>query len=239
MEGKTLRLKRRYPWIAQQNWRDVLFIHTPVSLQALREFVPAPFTIDTYDGRAWVSIVLFKATHSRLRYMPEWLSYPLFHQMNIRTYVHFGDERGVYFFSINTDRKLVALGGNTVSLPFRQAPMTIQNESDYFLFSGEQLPAEEKGSLQVAYHPYSPVFTPEPGSLPNFLAERYCIWMTQGSHLVKAPIIHTHWHLQQANTSFRGNRAFPFPFTDETVSHYSAYKHAMIYPFENVGIVSR
>lgn len=233
-----MQLKRRFPWIAQQNWQDILFIHTPVSQRALRKVVPAPFTIDTYKGRTWISIVLFKATNSRLRYMPEWLSYPLFHQMNIRTYVRFGDERGVYFFSINTDRKLTALGGNAVSLPFRQAPMMIQKENDHFLFSGEQLPAGQKGMLQVAYQPHSPVFTSGTDSLSHFLTERYCIWMVRGSHLVKAPIIHTHWRLQQTYTSIQGNRHFPFPFTDETFSHYSAYKHAMIYPFENVGIIA-
>lgn len=181
-------LKRRFPWIAQQNWRDTLFIHTPIAQQTLRKFVPAPFKIDTYGGRAWMSIVLFKATNSRLRYMPEWLSYPKFHQMNIRTYVHFGNEHGVYFFSCNTDSSFIASSGNFVSLPFRQAPMRIQKENDRFLFSSAQLPAKQKGRFQVVYEPQAPVFKPDTTSLSHFLTERYCNWMIRGNRLVKASI---------------------------------------------------
>lgn len=231
-------LNRRFPWVAQQNWQDILFVHTPVPKQTLRKMVPAPFKIDTYEGLGWMSMVLFKATHSRLRYMPAGLSYPQFHQLNMRTYVHFGNERGVYFFSINTDNHLAAAGGNIASLPFKQARMTIQKENEGFFFSGNHLPASQKGMLQVAYQPVSPVFKPEPFSLSHFLTERYCVWMIRGNRLVKSPISHAHWDLQQADTSIRENQHFGFPFTNDTFSHYSAYQHTVIYPFENVGIIS-
>lgn len=232
-------LKRRFPWIAQQNWRDVLFIHTPISERTLREFVPAPFQIDTYEGKAWVSMVLFQATNTRLRYMPEWFAYPPFYQMNVRTYVHFGKEQGVYFFSIHTDNQFAAMGGKVVSLPFRQAPMTIQKENDQFLFTADQLPVGGKGMLQCICQPNSPVFKSTPDSLSYFLTERYCIWMIRGNDLVKAPITHAPWRLQQASTSVWGNEDVSFPFTADTISHYAAYKHAMIHPFEKVGIYVR
>src|SRR5699024_5987219 len=127
-------MKRRYPWIAQQSWQDVLFIHTPVSPQNLRRFVPAPFKIDTYDGSGWMSLVIFRATNSRLRYMPKWLSYPPFYQMNMRTYVRFGNERMSSYSS----------GGRAVSLPFRQVPMMIRKENDRLLFRGDPLPVGQK-----------------------------------------------------------------------------------------------
>ena len=228
-------LQRRFPWIAQQNWQDILFIHTPISQHTLRNFVPFPFKIDTYEGKSWISIVLFKAKKSRLRYMPSWLSYPTFYQMNIRTYVRFGNERGVYFFSINANRLLAAIGGSAVSLPFNKASISINEQNDYFVFSGEGLPNNYKGTVQISYRPQFTTFKPEASSLAYFLTERYCIWMIRGNHLIKAPINHTSWQLQPAHTSIEKNNSFVFPITNDTFSHYSAFKHTVIYPFEYVG----
>lgn len=229
-------MKRRYPWIAQQSWQDVLFIHTPVSPQNLRRFVPAPFKIDTYDGSGWMSLVIFRATNSRLRYMPKWLSYPPFYQMNMRTYVRFGNERGVYFFSLNTNSRLVSAGGRAVSLPFRQVPMMIRKENDRLLFRGDPLPVGQKGMLQGTYQPYSTVFEPKIDSLSHFLTERYCIWMIRNNHTVKVPINHKQWRLQQAYTTIQENQNIHF--TNDTFSHYCDYLHSVVYPFENIGIIS-
>lgn len=228
-------LQRHFPWIAQQNWQDILFIHTPISQHTLRNFVPFPFKIDTYEGKGWISIVLFKAKKSRLRYMPSWWSYPTFYQMNIRTYVRFGNERGVYFFSINANRLLAAIGGSAVSLPFNKASISINEQNDYFVFSGKGLPYNRTGSVQISYRPQLTTFKPEPSSLAYFLTERYCIWMIRGNHLIKAPINHTSWQLQPAHTSIEKNDQFIFPITNDTFSHYSAFKHTVIYPFEYVG----
>src|SRR5699024_6546490 len=107
-------MKRRYPWIAQQSWRDVLFIHTPVSPQNLWRFVPAPFKIDTCDGSGRMTLLIFRATNCRLSYMAKWISYPPLYKMNMRTYVLFGNEAGVYFFSLNTNSQLVSAGGRAV-----------------------------------------------------------------------------------------------------------------------------
>lgn len=232
--------KRRWPWVAQQNWQDVLFIHTPIAYEELRLLVPYPFEVDTYDGQGWISIVLFKATHSRLRCMPACLSYPSFHQMNIRTYVKFGNERGVYFFSINADSSMVKTGGNLASLPFSRANMTMQKVEDTIYFEANRLLENQKYmTFNVAYRPNSSVFTPHPDSLPYFLTERYCIWMFKGNTILKAPILHSHWNLQQANISVTESNNLPFPFTLDSFAHYAGFKHSFIHLFEKFGKVSK
>src|SRR5699024_5156142 len=106
---------------------------------SLRPFVPYPFEIDMYEDRAWVSIVLFQTTHSRLRFMPAALSFPAFYQMNIRTYVRFGDERGVCFFNIHVSNPIVQMGGEMVRMPFTTADMTMQNKKRKTFFEANQL----------------------------------------------------------------------------------------------------
>src|SRR5699024_12309726 len=148
---------------------DILFIHTPISQHTLRNFVPFPFKNDTYEGKSWISMVLFKDKKSRLRYMPSWLSYPTFYQINIRTYVRFGNERGVYFFSINANKLLAAIGGSAVSLPFIKASILINEQNDYFIFSGEGLPNNYKGKVQISYRSQFITFNIDSSSLACFL----------------------------------------------------------------------
>jgi len=231
--------KRQWPWIAQQNWRDILFIHLPASYEKLRSLVPAPFKIDTYNGQGWISIVLFKATHSRLRYMPESLSFPPFYQMNIRTYVTFGSEPGVYFFSINTNNTLVKLGGNLACLPFSKANITMQHEKDKIYFEANRLFDEQNATFKVAYSSNLYPFSPRTALLSYFLTERYCIWMFQGNTILKAPIFHSRWNLQQANISILKNINLPFHFSEDIIAHYAPFKHALIHPFERFGKVSK
>lgn len=224
--------KRKWPWVAQQDWNDVLFVHSPVPYTILRSFVPHPFEIDIYNDKGWVSIVLFQATHSRSRYMPERLSYPPFCQMNVRTYVRFGKERGVYFFSINVDDRIVSLGGNMASLPFSKASMTMQKQDDGIHFTANRLFGRPERTFDVSYKPYPSIFTPHVDSLPYFLSERYCVWTYWGNTIIKAPIYHTHWDLQQVEVTIHSRASLPFPITNETSFYYAPSKHAIMHPFE-------
>lgn len=231
--------KRRWPWVAQQNWEDILFIHQPMNYETLRSFVPYPFEIDMYNNQGWLSIVLFRATKSRLRFMPEYLSFPPFYQMNIRTYVRFGNERGVYFFNIHANNSIVETTGNIAGMPFMKAPMTINQEGDNLLFKAHQLFDHPQSKFHVSYEPMSQDVNMHPDLLPHFLAERYAIWMIRGNTILKAPIFHSHWKPKQANISVLDATHMPFSITDDVVAHYINFKHSFLHPFEKIGIVSQ
>jgi hypothetical protein len=44
------RFARPVPWVWDQHWRDVLFLHWQVPVAALRPLVPERLDIDMYDG---------------------------------------------------------------------------------------------------------------------------------------------------------------------------------------------
>ena len=229
-------MQQGFPWIAQQNWEDILFIHTPVPASVLQEYVPAPFTIDTYNGQGWLTLVLFRATNSRFRYFPSFLSYPKLNQMNLRTYVTFGGESGVYFFSIHINSLVAALGGNFTALPFQLAPLFIQEKNNTVHITGHRLFREKQGHLQLSYQPDARSFQPEKASLPYFLTERYHIFTKRRNRIKKGTIYHNKWLLQQATLSVGECQHIPFPVTSSTFSHYSAKQSTFLYPFEKVGI---
>lgn len=221
---------RKYPWIAQQTWNHILFIHYPVDKEVLASHLPHPFKVDLYEGKAWLSFVIFQATNSRLRYMPQILSYPKFLQLNVRTYVQGNNEPGVYFFSIHTNNYIVKKGGHLFSLPFQLANMSLEintkeityasklkNNDDFFKVSFSRTGSNIKSKY----------------SLDNWLTERYCFYQSQGS-IKKYPINHPNWRLQQVNinqleisTIFSSHLP-----VEQPVVHYAKQKHAILHPYE-------
>lgn len=228
-------IDRRFPWVAQQDWHDVLFIHIPIDYNELRQHVPTPLKLESLNDEAWISVVLFKATSSRLRYMPRNLSFPSFFQMNIRTYVRFGDESGVYFFKINTNSQIVSQLGPLASMPFKYADLLVETNEEGFSFAAER----DALKFKVDYYPTSKPYQPEQGTLAHFLTERYCIWMFSGGKIVKAPILHSNWDLHDADVNIEESTGWPFRFPENPLVHYAKFKHSMIYPFETFGKYSK
>src|SRR5690625_1229799 len=95
--------KRQYPWLAVQDWYNILFMHWPVPVEKIKPFVPQVFVIDTFAQSAWISIVIFQAKNSRLRSLPKQLAFPPVTQINVRTYVTSptSQEQGVYFLNLH------------------------------------------------------------------------------------------------------------------------------------------
>lgn len=84
----------------KQIWRDLLFAHWPVALDALRPLVPAALPLDTFDGRAWVTIAPFHM-EVQPRGLPALPGMSRVPELNCRTYVTLDGKPGVYFFSLD------------------------------------------------------------------------------------------------------------------------------------------
>src|SRR5690625_4880445 len=121
--------------------------------------------IDKFNETAWISIVLFTADQSNFRYAPSLFAYPTFKQLNVRTYVRFGDERGVYFCSLYTNDWLVAKGGRTFGLPFSQIQMSQLEMEKGLRFS-------IANDFCVNYFPKNKPYTPSKDSLEQRSEER-------------------------------------------------------------------
>lgn len=224
--------KRKYPWVGEQTWEDILFLHWKIRPESIRPFVPASLEIDTFDGDAWVSAVTFQAKNSIVRGMPKRTSFPALTQINLRTYVGHPEkyERGVYFFSIRIDSLFAALGARIFyGLPFLHADNEFQKNgasikvnafaSGSRLFSVTYKQRENHGRRELA----------------SFLTERYCIWNEHRNRIIKIPIRHKHWKLYEADVSLNENKLFPFeyPVSEDFIAHYSPFQHAMLYPYES------
>src|SRR5205823_14825000 len=89
------------PWVQGQTWRDLLFAHWPLPVNALRGVVPPELPIDTFDRHAWIAVTPSEVTGLRARGTlppPAGSSSP---ETNVRTYTTVGGRPGIYFLSLD------------------------------------------------------------------------------------------------------------------------------------------
>ena len=235
---------RRWPWVAQQGWNDVLFLHWQIPYEELRRYVPAPFKLETFNGQAWITIVLFRATNSRLRGMPRLISYPSFLQLNVRTYVMFNDEPGIYFFKIDANSPFVVAGAKLASLPYQQAKISMEKNRNGLLFNSQSKNSKfPSTSLSASYQPLPGLVNNQQGTLSHWLTERYSLWFIKGNKILKGPISHKHWTLQKAEVNFKATGMLPFLndiyFQEKPLVQYSKSIQAHLYPFEKKGVFNQ
>ncbi|RAJ08439.1 hypothetical protein LX64_01090 [Chitinophaga skermanii] len=181
-------------WLWHQLWTNALFFHWTFEPSFIQSLLPDGIEVDTVNGAAWVSLVAFTMEDVRPRNLlaVDLVSY--FHEVNVRTYVKRGNDRGVYFFSLEAGKRLPTLIAKQFSgMPYEYANIqrqassyTLQNQNKQRAFSADYTvgPAiEHKTALDI------------------FLTERYHVIQNIGDDIYKYTVHHLPWPLSQMTTS--------------------------------------
>lgn len=196
------------PPIMRQSWHNLLFAHWPLAPEVLRPLLPANLPLDTYEGQAWVGIVPFWMSNIRFFGMPSLPFASKFSELNVRTYVLLDDRPGVYFFSLDASNPLaVAAARLWYHLSYYNATMQVQAENDQVYYRSRRIHAGyPQGELEMNYHPIEAAFTPERGTLVDWLTARYCLYaVDRRQRVYRGEIQHKPWSLQNATADFRTN----------------------------------
>jgi len=202
------------PYVMHQAWHDLLFAHWPVPVDEMRARVPAALDLDLYGGQAWISVVPFRMTGIRPRYLPAvpWLS--AFPELNVRTYVVRDGKPGVYFFSLDAANPVaVRIARRFFHLPYFDARMSLATNGDWIEYRSSRThrgapPAE----FAARYRPVGPVFRVQPGSHDEWLTERYCLYADDGHDRIwRTQIHHVPWPVQPAECEFLTNTMTALP----------------------------
>ena len=178
------------------NWDRALFIHYETNPQILQQGVP--YHLDLYDGRAFVSLVAFTMRAMRPRFggrMAEWMVKPIatHHFLNVRTYVVHKGEPGIYFMAEWLSNRVAALLGPwTFGLPYRFGHLHYTHNHEADELCGHV--AATHG--QLSYHgavENDNFATCEPGSLTDFLLERYTAFTKHGGRRRFFRVWHEPW----------------------------------------------
>ena len=209
-------------------WHDLLFIHYPVAVERLRELVPAPLEVETFDGQAWVGVVPFRMTGVKPRRVPSlpWIS--AFPELNVRTYVTCGGKAGVWFFSLDAANPVaVSVARRFFHLPYFNARMSPVRRGESILYSSHRTHKRAASAeFRANYRPAAPVFRSRPGSLEYWLTERYCLYSADSrGGTWRVDIHHEPWPLQPGEAEIEKNTMLDWlgldPLTAAPVLHFA------------------
>ena len=195
-------------WAGHMTWRSLLFAHWPVPASLLRRSVPDQFAIEEFDGSAWIAVAPFLMTGIRLRWMPGIPGLSRTLELNVRTYVRYGPDPGVYFFSLDAERWAAVIGARlTYHLPYFHARMGLSADGHHIQFeSRRRHRGAPPADFKVRYRPTGEPYLSRPGSLEYWLTERYALFTTdQRGRVIRGDIHHAQWPLQRAEAEFELN----------------------------------
>ncbi len=186
----------RTKWIMSQHLQDVLFLHWEVPAHWLMSRLPAELELDLYEGKAWVSVVLLKAVGTHIRDMPVMPGMKTFLQVNVRTYVRYGNRRGVYFFSMDSNSRVAVQAASFGGfLPYRHSRIKMEKYGERIVFeSSKSGKANTSEQIKLVYKPRDPIIESTP--LERWLTERYSLWTKPKERLYRLDISHPPWRLQ-------------------------------------------
>ncbi|WP_284009606.1 YqjF family protein [Haloarcula pelagica] len=194
--------------LLRMDWRDVGFLHWAVDPGTVAATLPDRLSVDTYDGEAYLGVVPFRMADIRPRGSPIGRS---FGELNLRTYVEADGVPGVYFYNLDADDALgVGVARRLFQLPYYRARMRVDRRDGAVRFRSRRThDGVAPARFDATYEPDGPAATPEPGSLPAFLVERYRFYAdSDAGRLYYADIDHETWPLRPGRATVERNDLF-------------------------------
>ncbi len=177
-------------------WERVLFIHYEVDPAELQPRVPFP--LETFDGRAFVSLVAFTLRGLRFKWGPPLATHGF---LNIRTYL---PGRGIYFLAEWLPHPLcVFLGPRLYGLPYRFGRLDYRHAHETGRLAGR---VEGRGcslDYEAAVDPEGAWTPAVPGSLEEFVCERYTAHTERRGGRRLFQVEHDPWRLQAVDVRIR------------------------------------
>ena len=228
----------------RQYWGKLLFMHWAIEAELLRPLIPAQLSIDTFDGKAWIGVVPFTMWGIRASFLPAIPGTSAFHELNVRTYVHFKGLPGVWFFSLDAASRMAVWGARQFYyLPYFNAEMSFAQFGNSVKYHSQRNDARgAPAQLDAAWTIGEPLAQAHPGSLEFFLTERYCLYAHHREQLYRSRIFHEPWPLRSATldsyqSTMVGSLGIEEP-KGEPRLHYAESIAVNIWPLKEVSTAS-
>jgi len=228
-------------WIMAQGWRDLLFMSWPVPPARIQSLLPRGLEADTFDGSAWVSIVLLRMTDLHLRWLPPIPGTSDFPEINLRTYVRHGSDAGVVFLSIDAPSWLGCfVARRFFHLPYFQAKMKFARTGDAFRMVSDRRASGSgpAAAFTGSYAPAGAASPPAAGTIEHFLLERFASYAAApGGELYFGALQHSGWVVQEATAEVERNSlltAAGLPPASDVLLRYSTGTDTRISPVRRI-----
>ncbi len=177
-------------WKYYQEWNNALFMHWEVPIEILAECVPEDMQIDTFEGKAYISLVAFTMEKIRPKNLPSISYISDFHEINVRTYIDNNNKKGVYFINIEAEKRLSAFISKTLSgLPYEKSSIVRSNKT----YVSRNV--KKNFSLNAEFEVKE--ILEDKTALDKWLTERYCCFYVDSSKEMYCYELHHHeWEIK-------------------------------------------
>lgn len=183
--------------LMHQSWTSFTFLHWPYKPKAVRPLVPPWLELDTYDGRAWISLAAFSVEGVRPPGVPPvWRGTTA--EVNVRTYVVGPDGRaGAYTLSLDIASLPAAIAGRYLfQLPYRWAEAETDASHDAASYRGRRRWGGPPARWDLAVTPRASIRSHD--ALATFLTGRWVLFTRYGARVSAIPTEHPPWSLRDA-----------------------------------------
>jgi uncharacterized protein YqjF (DUF2071 family) len=190
-------------WWLRNRWDNLAFVHWSYEPDVVQDLLPDEVRVDTFDGRAWVSLVPFEMRDAMPRSLPAlpWIS--CFAETNVRTYVVDSDgNRAVWFFSLEATRlPIVVFARWLMGFPYVWSAMTTEERPGWRRYTTHRRrwPSDSPSTTHVELEIGDAI--DEPSELDVFLTGRWGTvsrWPMRRGRLRHHPVDHPEWTLRAA-----------------------------------------
>lgn len=192
-------------------WRDLVMLNYEVEPGLLNRYVPPGTTLDSFQGRTFVSLVGFRFCRTQLlgRFLVPF--HVNFDEVNLRFYVRRKESsehrRGVVFIAEVVPRRAIATtarvlyGENYVCLPMRH-----NLKSEGFTNTAEYQWQVDGRWCKISAQTVDPAKRPPEGSLEQFITEHYWGYSTRRTgECLEYQVSHVPWNVwSTSNAGFEG-----------------------------------
>lgn len=196
-ENERAFIERRRPFMTAR-WTNPILLTYRVPPDLVRRYIHPDLSLDRWQGHCHVSVVAleFHDTRLRGRRVPGFVN---FSQLNLRTYVRQGDQRGVTFIREFVPSKVIAIIARLrFNEPYRTLDITSQTRSD-----GDALHIRHRWRrhgvdqyIKVTASQAS-VIPPEDGGVYHFTEHRWGYGSTRSGDLVRFRVEHPVWAIRE------------------------------------------
>ena len=187
-----------------QQWRHLSFLHWEVDPVRLAPYIPDGLELDIFEEKAYIGTIPFMMTGVRPRLTLSVPGISTFPEFNIRTYVRQGGKAGVFFITLDAQSRVTCLyAPYAYGLPYLYAKGRLDVDGNTYSWRSKRVDGGQEliGSCMGA----GETMQAEPGSLDEFLFERYCLYTLHKKKLCIAYTHHDPWVFRKGEAEVISN----------------------------------
>lgn len=190
-----------FDWKLGQTYDHLLLVHWEVDVDLLQSKLPDGVTVRTFQGKAYVGHDVLRVEQAHFRNVPPIPGLDSMNEVTLRTFVRFGDQEGLYLFSLDAPGHLMSWSMEVffhLNAKLADVQLTDAGGSHHVVSARSD---DASIGIDVTYAGTGAKFVPTPGSLDEFLLGGTFLIAADADGVYLSEERHGPWNVQRADVT--------------------------------------